>query len=149
MKAEMKILVLCTGNSCRSQMLHGYLQQLMPAAQVYSAGVETHGLNPRAVQVMAEDGVDISRHTSNLATEYAALPFDFVLTVCDHARETCPVLPGTATARRLHHSFPDPAQATGSEADILEAFRATRNQIRSYAADFSRTYRPQLGHTAA
>src|SRR5690349_5823257 len=113
----MNILVLCTGNSCRSQMLHGYLQRYLPAATVYSAGVETHGLNPRAVQVMTEAGVDIRHHTSNLATEYADMLFDYVLTVCDHARETCPVLPGAANARRLHHSFPDPAQATGSEAD--------------------------------
>ena len=135
----MNVLVLCTGNSCRSQMLHGYLQQLLPTARVYSAGVETHGLNPRAVQVMAEDGVDISRHTSNLATEYAALSFDYVLTVCDHARETCPVLAGAATARRLHHSFPDPAQATGPEDDVLAAFRKTRNQIREYAQEFART----------
>ncbi|GGG34623.1 protein-tyrosine-phosphatase [Hymenobacter glacieicola] len=124
-------------------MLHGYLQQLLGSqARVYSAGVETHGLNARAVQVMAEDGVDISHHTSTLATEYAATPFDFVLTVCDHARETCPVLPGAAAATRLHHSFPDPARATGSEAEILEAFRATRNQIKAYAADFARQHAP-------
>ncbi|RSK33914.1 arsenate reductase ArsC [Hymenobacter metallilatus] len=136
----MNILVLCTGNSCRSQMLHGYLHQLLPTAQVYSAGVETHGLNPRAVQVMAEDGIDISQHTSNLATEYAAVPFDVVVTVCDHARETCPVLPGAATATRLHHSFPDPARATGPEEVILESFRATRDQIRGYAQEFARTH---------
>ncbi|MET4107044.1 arsenate reductase ArsC [Hymenobacter sp. UYP22] len=135
----MNILVLCTGNSCRSQMLHGYLQQFLPTARVYSAGVETHGLNPRAVQVMAEDGVDISWHTSNLATEYAAVPFDYVLTVCDHARETCPILPGAATAQQLHHSFPDPAQATGSEQEVITAFRETRSQIKIYAQEFART----------
>ncbi|WP_400191011.1 arsenate reductase ArsC [Hymenobacter sp. B81] len=141
MTAPPNILVLCTGNSCRSQLLHGYLQQLLgPAARVYSAGVETHGLNPRAVRVMAEDGVDISHHTSNHIDEYAHLPFDFVVTVCDHAQEVCPVFP--STARRLHRNFPDPAQATGSEPEILRQFRAVRDQVRAFAQDFVQTYFP-------
>lgn len=131
------ILVLCTGNSCRSQLLHGYLQQLLgQRAAVYSAGVETHGLNPRAVQVMAEDGVDISQHTSNHVDEYAAVSFDYVLTVCDHAQEVCPVFP--SSARKLHHNFPDPAKATGSPEEILSQFRAVRDQVKSYAQDFAR-----------
>ncbi|RTQ47482.1 arsenate reductase ArsC [Hymenobacter gummosus] len=131
------VLVLCTGNSCRSQLLHGYLHQLLGSrATVYSAGVETHGLNPRAVQVMREDGVDISRHTSNHLDEYAHLPFDYVITVCDHAREVCPVFP--ARARQLHHNFPDPARATGSEAEILQQFRAVRDQVKAFAQDFAR-----------
>ncbi|MGI4762462.1 MAG: arsenate reductase ArsC [Janthinobacterium lividum] len=135
------ILVLCTGNSCRSQLLHGYLQQLLgERAAVYSAGVETHGLNPRAVQVMAEDGVDISHHTSNHVDEYAAVPFDYVLTVCDHAQEVCPVFP--SSARKLHHNFPDPAKATGSEAEVLGQFRAVRNQVKAYAQDVARQYFP-------
>lgn len=133
------ILVLCTGNSCRSQLLHGYLQQLLgPRATVYSAGVETHGLNPRAVQVMAEDGVDIAHHTSNHVGEYAAVPFAYVLTVCDHAHEVCPVFP--SSAQKLHHNFPDPAKATGSEAEIMQQFRAVRDQVKSYAQGFVKQY---------
>jgi len=129
------ILVLCTGNSCRSQLLHGYLQQLLGArAAVYSAGVETHGLNPRAVQVMVEDGVDIAHHTSNHLGEYAAVPFSYVLTVCDHAQEVCPVFP--SSAHKLHHNFPDPAKATGSEEEIFGQFRAVRDQIKTYARAF-------------
>jgi arsenate reductase len=129
------ILVLCTGNSCRSQLLHGYLQQLLGArATVYSAGVETHGLNPRAVRVMAEDGVDIAHHTSNHVDEYAAIPFAYVLTVCDHAQEVCPVFP--SSAKRLHHNFADPAKATGSEEEILQQFRAVRDQAKLYAQIF-------------
>jgi arsenate reductase len=135
------ILVLCTGNSCRSQLLHGYLQQLLgERASVYSAGVETHGLNPRAVQVMAEDGVDIAPHTSNYVNEYAAVPFDYVLTVCDHAQEVCPVFP--SSAKKLHHNFPDPAKATGSEAEILGQFRAVRDEVKVYAQDFAKHYFP-------
>lgn len=139
MPTPKNILVLCTGNSCRSQLLHGYLEQLLGnRAAVYSAGVEVHGLNPRAVQTMADDGVDISHHTSNHVDEYAAVPFDFVLTVCDHANEVCPVFP--SAARKLHHNFPDPAKATGSEAEIRAQFRAVREQIKAYAQEFARQH---------
>jgi arsenate reductase len=135
------ILVLCTGNSCRSQLLHGYLQQLLAGrATVYSAGVETHGLNPRAVQTMAEDGVDIAHHTSNHVDEYAAVPFAYVLTVCDHASEVCPVFP--SSARRLHHNFPDPAKATGSEEEVRQQFRAVRDQVKAYARQFASQHFP-------
>ncbi|WP_354581013.1 arsenate reductase ArsC [Hymenobacter sp. UYP22] len=136
MSDKKNVLVLCTGNSCRSQLLHGYLNQLLgTAANVYSAGVETHGLNPRAVLVMREDGVDISHHTSNHVGEYALVPFDYVLTVCDHANEVCPVFP--STARKLHHNFPDPAKATGTEAEVLLQFRAVRDQVKGYAQEFA------------
>jgi len=139
MNSSKNILVLCTGNSCRSQLLHGYLTQALGQhATVYSAGVETHGLNPRAVRVMAEDGVDIAHHTSNHVDEYAHVPFDYVLTVCDHANEVCPVFP--ASAQKLHHNFPDPAKATGSEAEIMQQFRAVREQVKAYAHDFARTH---------
>lgn len=142
METLKNILVLCTGNSCRSQLLHGYLENLLGSrAHVYSAGVETHGLNPRAVQVMREDGLDISHHTSNHVEEYAAIPFDYVLTVCDHANEVCPVFP--APARKLHHNFPDPAKATGSEEEIMQQFRAVRDQVKAYAEQFVREYFPQ------
>ena len=139
MAAIPNILVLCTGNSCRSQLLHGYLTQLLgPRAVVYSAGIETHGVNPRAIQVMREDGVDIAHHTSNHVNEYAAVPFAYVLTVCDHAHEVCPVFP--AAARRLHHNFPDPAKATGPPAEILAQFRAVRDQVKAYAERFVGEY---------
>jgi arsenate reductase len=131
------VLVLCTGNSCRSQLLHGYLAQALgDRATVYSAGVEVHGLNPRAVQTMAADGVDISHHTSNHVDEYAQVPFDYVLTVCDHANEVCPVFP--SSAKKMHHNFPDPAKATGSEEEIMNQFRSVRDQVKAYAHDFVR-----------
>ena len=137
MSAKKNILVLCTGNSCRSQLLHGYIEQLLgDRAVVYSAGIETHGLNPRAVRVMAEDGVDITHHTSNHVDEYTAVPFDYVLTVCDHANEVCPVFP--STAKKLHHNFPDPAKATGTDEEIMQQFRAVRDQVKAYAQDFVR-----------
>ena len=93
----MRILVLCTGNSCRSQIAHGYLQHFAGTrAEVYSAGVETHGVNPRAIAVMKEDGVDISHHTSNNVDEYRDIVFDHVITVCDNAKERCPWFPSNA-----------------------------------------------------
>lgn len=98
---------------------------------VYSAGIETHGLNPKAVAVMREDGVDISKHTSNHVDEYKDIPFDIILTVCDHAQENCPYIPGNA--KRLHHNFPDPAKATGTEMEVMNAFRNTRDQIKEYS----------------
>ncbi|WP_375417298.1 arsenate reductase ArsC [uncultured Hymenobacter sp.] len=139
MPAKRNVLVLCTGNSCRSQLLHGYLERLLNGrAHVYSAGVEVHGLNPRAVQTMAEDGLDIAHHTSNHVDEYAAVPFAYVLTVCDHAHEVCPVFP--SSAKKLHHNFPDPAQATGSEEEIMAQFRAVREQVKAYARAFAQQY---------
>jgi arsenate reductase len=127
----MNILVLCTGNSCRSQMAHGYLNAFAKGAhQIYSAGIETHGLNQRAVKVMMEDGVDISAHTSNHVNEYADVNFDIILTVCDHARENCPYIPGQA--KRFHFNFPDPAKAQGNEEEVMQQFRSTRDMIKSY-----------------
>ncbi len=130
------VLVLCTGNSCRSQLMHGYLTQLLgDRAAVYSAGIETHGVNPKAILVMQEDGVDIAHHTSNHVDEYAAVPFNYVITVCDNAREACPVFPSSAA--KLHHNFPDPAKATGTEEEIMGQFRAVRDQLKTYAQDFA------------
>jgi arsenate reductase (thioredoxin) len=131
-----RILVLCTGNSTRSQMAHGYLQHLGGEnVMVYSAGVETHGLNPRAVQTMADGGVDISQHTSNHVDEYAHLPFDYVITVCDSAAERCPVWVGRAT--RLHHNFEDPSRTTApNEATVMANYARIRNQIRAFAEEF-------------
>ncbi|HEU4575673.1 MAG TPA: arsenate reductase ArsC [Chitinophagaceae bacterium] len=130
-----RILVLCTGNSCRSQMAEGYLQHFAGhQAKVYSAGVETHGVNPKAIQVMQEDGIDISSHTSNNVNEYRDIDFDFVITVCDHAKERCPFFP--SRAKKFHHNFPDPAKATGSEEQILDSFRNVRNMIKEYCRSF-------------
>jgi arsenate reductase len=123
--------VLCTGNSCRSQIAEGYLRYFHGAvANIYSAGVETHGVNPRAIETMQADGIDISVHTSNHVDEYLDINFDLILTVCDHASERCPIFP--STAKRLHHNFPDPAKATGSEQEIQEAFAAVREEIKSF-----------------
>ncbi|MEZ4894718.1 MAG: arsenate reductase ArsC [Saprospiraceae bacterium] len=130
------ILVLCTGNSCRSQMAHGYLEQMLDGrAKVYSAGIEAHGLNPRAVAAMMEDGIYIAHHTSNLMTDYDDIAFDYVITVCDNANEHCPYYPGKT--QRLHHNFPDPAKASGTEDEIRAQFRATRDMIRDWCKDFA------------
>lgn len=132
----LNILVLCTGNSCRSQMAHGYLEQFLgDRAHVYSAGVETHGLNPRAVAAMMEDGIYIAHHTSNNVEEYGNIPFDYIITVCDNANERCPYIPGKA--ERLHQNFPDPAKATGTEAEIRAAFRHTRDLIKEWCREFA------------
>jgi arsenate reductase (thioredoxin) len=134
-----KILVLCTGNSCRSQIAHGYLNFFGgQSLDVYSAGIETHGVNPRAVTVMREDGVEISGHTSNNVNEYANEEFDFVLTVCDNAKENCPYFP--AKVRTFHFNFPDPAKAKGSDEEIMNNFRMVRDMIRKYTRDFVKEY---------
>jgi arsenate reductase len=133
------ILVLCTGNSCRSQIAEGYLQFFAgDAAKVYSAGVERHGVNPRAIATMKEDGIDISHHTSNLVDEYINIPFDLILTVCDNAKERCPYFP--AKAERIHYSFPDPAKATGTEEEIYLAFRKVRDEIKNYSRDLIQSF---------
>ena len=129
------ILVLCTGNSCRSQLAEGYLRYFAgDKAKIYSAGIETHGVNPKAIQVMAEDGLDISRHTSNNVNEYLNIPFDAVITVCDNANEACPYFPGNV--KRFHHNFPDPAKATGTPEEVLDEFRKVRDIVKVYAEDF-------------
>jgi len=132
---KMKVLVLCTGNSCRSQMMHGWLNHFGgDQIEVRSAGVETHGVNPKAIKVMGEADVDISHHTSNHIDEYLSETFDSIITVCDHARESCPVFP--STAEQLHHNFTDPAKATGSNEEVMNEFRVVRDQIKDYAKDF-------------
>ena len=132
-----KILVLCTGNSCRSQIAEGFLRFYAgDKAEVYSAGVETHGVNPKAVATMKEVNVNISNHTSNNIDEYRSIPFDYVITVCDNAKERCPYFP--TKALKFHHNFPDPAKATGTESEILESFRAVREMIKIYCEEFVR-----------
>ena len=131
----MNILVLCTGNSCRSQMAEGYLKEFAKdAATIYSAGVETHGVNPRAIAIMKEDGIDIANHTSNNLDEYLDIKFDYILTVCDNAKERCPIFPGKA--ERLHYNFFDPSKVEGAEEEIHAAFTKTRNEIKAYCKAF-------------
>lgn len=130
-----KILILCTGNSCRSQIAEGYMKFFAGnKAEVYSAGVETHGVNPKAISIMKEDGIDISKHTSNNIDEYTHIDFDFVITVCDNAKERCPFFPTKAT--KFHYNFPDPAKATGTDSEIVEQFRVVRDLIKNYCKNF-------------
>jgi arsenate reductase len=132
-------LVLCTGNSCRSQIAHGYLEHFVGnKANIYSAGVETHGVNPRAIATMKEDGIDISHHTSNNVVEYKDISFDYVITVCDNAKERCPYFP--SNAEKFHYNFPDPAKAVGTDEEIEQEFRRVRDMIKKYCLDFVKTY---------
>ena len=128
-----KILFLCTGNSCRSQMAEGWARYLKgDVLEPYSAGIEVHGLNPYAVKVMKEAGVDISHHRSKHVKELFHIPFDYVVTVCDHANETCPVFPGRV--KRLHVGFDDPprlAATLSSEEEKLAVYRRVRDEIRA------------------
>jgi arsenate reductase len=127
--------VLCTGNSCRSQIAEGYLRHFAGAkAEVYSAGIETHGVNPKAIETMKADGIDISAHTSNNIDEYLDIDFDFVITVCDNAKENCPYFP--TQAKRFHYNFPDPAKASGTETEVRAQFQIVRNMIKKYSEDF-------------
>lgn len=130
-----RILVLCTGNSCRSQMAEGWLRYYAgDSAEVFSAGIEAHGLNKYAVKVMMDAVIDISGHKSKNIDELGVKEFDYIITVCDSAKENCPYFPGEAV--RIHHSFPDPAAATGSEEEILEQFAAVRDSIEDFCFDF-------------
>ena len=141
----MRILILCTGNSCRSQMAEAYLRHLSRgsnAVEVFSAGIEAHGLNPLAMQVLQEDGVDISglfSKTIDHFLEGRTFDFDYLITVCDHAKESCPYL--TGKHQLIHHSFPDPAKAVGTDAEKLLQFRSVRDQIKNYCQSFLETHK--------
>ncbi|NBB95867.1 MAG: arsenate reductase ArsC [Planctomycetes bacterium] len=134
MSETLKVLYLCTGNSCRSQMAEGWTRHLKgEQIEAYSAGIETHGLSPRAVAVMAEAGVDISGQRSQDVSEFADVPLDVVVTVCSHAHETCPVFPGEA--RVIHVGFDDPPAMAGNAADeqaALDCYRRVRDEIRAF-----------------
>jgi arsenate reductase len=134
MPEKLKILFLCTGNSCRSQMAEGWARALKGGIiEPYSAGIETHGLNPRAVKVMAEAGVDISAHRSKHVDGLADIEFDYVITVCAHANEHCPIFPGKA--RVIHVAFDDPPKLAGnakSEEEALSHYRRVRDEIKAY-----------------
>lgn len=134
MSDKLKVLFLCTGNSCRSQMAEGWAKALKnDAIESWSAGIETHGLNPHAVRVMKETGVDISGHTSKNVRDLLEVPFDFVVTVCGHANETCPRFPGKTKV--VHVGFDDPpkmaAEVEGEEAK-LDCYRKVRDEIRAF-----------------
>ena len=132
-----RVLILCTGNSARSQMAEGLLRQLAADRfEVFSAGTKPGTVRQEAVLVMKEIGIDISGHRSKHVNEFAGQPFDYVLTVCDNAKESCPVYPvGT---KQVHQSFEDPAAVRGSEAERLDAFRRVRDQLAAYLKNFPR-----------
>ena len=129
----MKVLVVCTGNSCRSQMAEAFLNQ-MEGVEAKSAGTHPEVVNPNAVAVMEEVGIDIGLKASNHVDEFANEEFDYVITVCDHAGHNCPVFPGAG--QRIHESFEDPAKATEANEDVLDKFREVRDLIRLYVSRF-------------
>lgn len=129
----LKVLFLCTGNSCRSQMAEGWARALKgDEIDAYSAGVETHGMNPQAIKVMQEAGVDIATHHSKHVRELADIPFDYVVTVCDSASESCPLFTGKTTV--VHHSFEDPPRLAKGlpEKEALDIYRRVRDEIKQY-----------------
>jgi len=133
-KQKIKILFLCTGNSCRSQMAEGWARHLKgDVIEAYSAGIETHGLNPNAVRVMAEAGIDISSHKSKHLDDLKEIGFDYVITVCDHANESCPMFPGKTKV--VHVGFDDPprlAKEAETEEDALNCYRSVRDEIKAF-----------------
>ena len=131
MSSVQRVLILCTGNSARSQMAEGLLRAMAgDRFDVRSAGTKPGSVRPEAIAVMSEIGIDISAHRSKHVDEFADQTFDHVLTICDNAREACPIFPGHT--HRIHHSFDDPAAVTGPEEERLSAFRRVRDQIREY-----------------
>jgi arsenate reductase len=136
----MKILILCTGNSCRSQMAEGFMKYFNSDLEVYSAGTDPSlEVHPKAIQVMKEVGIDISKNYPKIVDQFLNDSFDYVITVCDNAKETCPVFMGKV-GRRLHISFKDPANATGTDEEILSVFRKVRDEIRQEFYQFSEKY---------
>ena len=132
-----RVLILCTGNSARSQMAEGLLHNMAgDRFEVFSAGTRPVGLNPLAVEVLREIGIDISHHRSKSVDEFAGRQFDYIITVCDNARESCPIFPGAG--QRIHHNFPDPAAFSGCRQSA--AFRQVRDLIRSWLEQFLREH---------
>ena len=130
------ILVLCTGNSCRSQMAEAYLKLYHGnECSIYSAGVEKHGINPFAMGILMEDSLDISGHYSKTIDELDDIFFDLLITVCDHANEACPVLSGSQS--KIHHNFKDPSKMDGSSSEIIKAFRETRDEIKEFCRNIN------------
>ncbi len=135
-----RILILCTGNSCRSQMAEGFLKTLDSSLEVYSAGTNpATSVSSRAIQVMNEIGIDISSGYPKSVDLFAHESFEYVITVCDHARESCPVFTGTV-GTRLHIGFEDPAEASGSQEEVLQEFRRVRDEMKDQLQVFYRTH---------
>jgi len=141
----MKILILCTGNSCRSQMAEGFLKTFNPQLEVYSAGTNPAAdINPNAVKVMSEEKIDISNNTPKNVDQFLKEEFHYVITVCDNAKETCPVFFGKVKKNR-HMGFDDPADAVGTEEEVLAEFRRVRNEIKEEFMNFyQKELQPQL-----
>ena len=140
----MKILILCTGNTCRSQMAEGFLKAMDPTLKVYSAGTEPgEKVHPLAIAVMEEEGIDLSNGYPKPVENFINTPFDYVITVCDGAKEACPVFTGKVK-HRLHIGFDDPAEAIGSVAEIKAVFTRVRNEIKR---DFTKFYQEQIHKT--
>ena len=136
----MRILVLCTGNSCRSQMAHGFLQSFDSHQEVYSAGTSpAEHVHPLAISVMAEVGIDISHHVPRNVKEYLYEPWDYVITVCGGANETCPTFVGKV-GKRIHIGFDDPSNVVGSKEHVISEFRRVRDDIRKAFRNFYATY---------
>ena len=134
------ILILCTGNSCRSQIAHGYFNKFSNnKCRIYSAGIETHGLNTNAVQTMLRDSIDISTYTSNNVNEYLDINFDYIITVCDHANESCPNIP-SKNALKIHKNFLDPSKIENS-INPQNDFDNCRDEIKNFTLDFYKKYR--------
>ncbi len=131
------ILVLCTGNSCRSQIAHGWLNYYTDSSkiQIYSAGIEAHGLNKMAVETMSEIGIDISHQKSNLISDYDKIQFDFIITVCDNAKENCPVF-HSKNSKKIHKNFSDPSKIKGDINKIKNSFKKSRDEIRDFCKNF-------------
>jgi arsenate reductase len=130
-----KILIVCTGNSCRSQMAEAWIRKFSGnQIQVFSAGTHPEKVNPVAVKVMQIECVDISHHKSNLVDDFKDVDFNFVITVCDDANKKCPHFP--STAKKIHKSFPDPAKAKGTETEILKIYRDVRDSLKEFVIDF-------------
>jgi len=150
MSRKPKVLFLCTGNSCRSQMAEGWARHLRgDVMEPFSAGIETHGLNPRAVAAMDEVGVDISRHRSTHLDELADVDFDYVVTVCSHAHESCPVFPGRAKV--VHVGFDDPpalARDAATDEEAMAPYRRVRDEIRAFVATLPEAFAEleKIGH---
>lgn len=149
MADRLKVLFLCTGNSCRSQMAEGWTRRLKGnIIEAFSAGIETHGLNKLAVRAMSEAGVDISRHRSKLVDELADERFDYVITVCDHAHESCPLFPGNT--KIIHVGFDDPprlAANAATEAEAMAHYRRVRDEIRNFVKQLPDILKKQLTGT--
>jgi arsenate reductase len=145
MADKLKILFLCTGNSCRSQMAEGWARQLKgDVIEPHSAGIDPHGMNERAIKVMAETGVDISKHTSKHVDDVMYVPFDYVVTVCGHADETCPVFPGDT--KIIHAGFDDPpklAQGAATEEEALSHYRRVRDEIKAFVSGLPENLEPE------